>query len=581
MIRRTISLIVIWTLFLSVGFGQYMGIQGGNQEVKMFCPQTLTIIYNTEAYPETPQWAIIALDFNPNEVNLQASDFHFSSLFQQGGVEPSLVAGLLGAGSRLFAQRGANAGGLPGDGDIWTLSFSSKRTDDTVFSFYVVWQGFTDGGGDTDLYYWAGEDMLIYASGAVFSFNTWTCSPDVINPLFDNFSPNIFANRTVNYWDRSRTPLAQVPIKISKDAGFSFEVKDGDSLTKNQPWYVAGTYPSLDINDYRANLAGPEVYSPFNVADRASWIDPNSLNFSFSNTPTLFTQNNILLSPIHGLTRERRNRDYQVKVANNLINDFPIEEEIIFSWYVEEFSSKNIQVTKSFNTPVNPWITDIEPFHQSEMALPLTDIKLRVRDDWSGIDSGSLILTVLSGSNTLAIFSGEDLHLEAVNGDANSPDFWIHIYSGINYAGQSFKFPIPLTKFVKNTITVQVNASDQKWNSPNNPYDRREFYTRYSCGSYTWCQDPLSIYVRQNSGRVENIYLDLELYVTGAVGTGMPNLDLLWKSLDCGDEAPIIYTGISITWQFVDNPGIFTGDKLYFEGADIVISGGTVVFGDF
>jgi len=581
MIKKTISLIIAWALSLSVAFGQYLKIQGGDQEVKMFCPQTLTIIYDTETYPETPQWAIIALDFNPNEINLQASDFNFSSLFQQGGVEPSLVAGVLGAWSRLFAQRGANTGWLPGNGDIWTLSFSSKRTDDTVFSFYVVWQGFTDGWWDTDLYYGAGEDMLVYASGATFSFTTGTCSPDAVNPQFDNFSPNIFSNRTINYWNRSRTPLAQVPIKISEDAGFSFEVKDGDSLTKNQPWYVAGTYPNLDINNYRANLAGPEVYSPFNVADRASGIDPNSLKFSFSNTPTLFTQNNIFLSPIHGLTRERRDRDYQVQVASNEINEFPVEEEIIFSWYVEEFSSKNVQVTKSFNAPVNPWITNIEPFHQSEMALPLTDIKLRVRDDRSGIDSGSLVLTVLSGSATLAVFSGADLHLEAVNGDADSPDFWIHIYSGTNYAGQSFKLPIPLTKFVKNTITVQVDVSDQKWNSPNNPHDRREFYTRYSCGSYTWCQDPLSIYIRQDSGRVENVYLDLDLYVTGAVGTDMPNLDLLWKSLDCGDEAPIIYTGISITWQFVDNPGIFTGDKLYFEGADVVISGDVIIFGDF
>jgi hypothetical protein len=48
---------------------------------------------------------MIALDFNPSEVNIQAESFIFSSLFQQGGIEPSLVSGLLGAGSRLFAQR--------------------------------------------------------------------------------------------------------------------------------------------------------------------------------------------------------------------------------------------------------------------------------------------------------------------------------------------------------------------------------------------------------------------------------------------------------------------------------------------
>jgi len=35
-----------------------------------------------------------------------------------------------------------------------------------------VGHGFTDAGGDTDLYYNVGEDMLVYASGGQYSFLT-------------------------------------------------------------------------------------------------------------------------------------------------------------------------------------------------------------------------------------------------------------------------------------------------------------------------------------------------------------------------------------------------------------------------
>jgi hypothetical protein len=185
-----------------------------------------------------------------------------------------------------------------------------------------------------------------------------------------------------------------VPIKISSDNGFQFIVRDGDSTIKNQPGYVAGSYPNLDINNYRANLAGPEIYSPFDVADRASGIDPDSLLFSFSNTATLFGNHNALLTPIDGLTRERRNRDYQVQVASNAITPFPIEEEITFSGYVSEFSSKNISFNKIFNAPVNPWLTDVEPYHLATMVLPRSDIKVRVRDDRAGINAESLVMTV-------------------------------------------------------------------------------------------------------------------------------------------------------------------------------------------
>lgn len=578
--------ILVVSLFLSVTFSQYISIQWGDKTVQMFCPQIANIIFDKETNPNTPAWAILAMDFDPSEVSFAANNFSFSNLFQGWWIAPSLVNGLAWANSRLFAQRWWLNNTLPDNWLVWTFSFASKKTLSTNFNFYYSGQGFTDVISDTDLYYNNGEDMLLYASGSHLDFLTGLCDPDVIWPLIYNFSPDITAHtRTVGNWPYSRTPAHQVTEKIYNRDGLSFIVRDGDSYNKNQPWYISWTYPNLDINDFWANTAGSGVYSPLNVADRASWIDPDSLQFKLSNTATVFNQYNVAsLAAINGYTRDRRNRDYSVILSSGQINDYGIEEEIIFSWFAKEHSNKFINASYTFNSPVDPWLTNLNPHNGQEQILPRSDIKLRVRDDRSGIDPSTLVVTVMHGATILWIFSWTQLHLEAVSWAADSDDFNIFIYSWTERNNTKLTYPIPTILNTANTITVVVDVADYKSNSPSTPHDRYSFDTRYSCLSYTGCQDPLTVFMFQDGVWEKERYLNTSLFVTWAVWTGTPPVPYVnsWtQMLYCGDNAPNILSWIMIEWTYIDNPQLYTWNKLYFQGAQVLVSGNTIIFWDF
>ncbi|NOZ44907.1 MAG: hypothetical protein GXP45_07355 [bacterium] len=77
---------------------------------------------------------------------------------------------------------------------------------------------------------------------------------------------------------------------------------------------------------------------------------------------------------------------------------------------------------------------------------------------------------------------------------------------------------------------------------------------------------------------VEQWYLDPDLFVTGAVGTGVPYVDNSRQILYCGDANPLYLSGTSLVGNYLENPLWYTGDVLYFQGADVLISGDTIVF---
>lgn len=251
------------------------------------------------------------------------------------------------------------------------------------------------------------------------------------------------------------------------------------------------------------------------MADRASGIDPSTLSFTFSNTPTTFTQSNVsAMDPINGFTWDRRYRDYQITVAATQLTPFGIEEPITMAGTVREFSTKVNNFSYSFNPAIAPWLTNLDPYHNQEQILPISDVRLRVRDDWAGVDPDSIVVTISHSGTTLGIFSGSDLHLEGVAGDALTDDFNIHIYSGTERNGKKLEFPIPNALNVANYIDVIVDVEDANGNSPVNPHDRYGFYTRYSCPSYPGCGDPLTVSMFQSGVWNNELYINPELYIT-------------------------------------------------------------------
>jgi len=81
--KLLLNLIITSSLLLSVGFSQYIFLSGGDQSLKMFCPQQVDIYYDTDNFLYPAQGVILAMDFDPEAVQLNAEDFNFSILFQQ------------------------------------------------------------------------------------------------------------------------------------------------------------------------------------------------------------------------------------------------------------------------------------------------------------------------------------------------------------------------------------------------------------------------------------------------------------------------------------------------------------------
>ena len=550
-----------------------MAIWWSGSIFKLFCPNTINITYDKLSNPNTPAWVILYMDFNPADIVFDANNFSFSNLFPAWWISPSLTTWFHGANSRLSAQRWGINNILPNQWNVGTISFYSKKVNQTNLSLYTSGRWFNDRLSDTDLYYNNWEDMLTSVSGATYYFVTWLCNPDIAWPIVTNFFPNItLNNRQVWYGPHTRWPIQNVSPKIFNNNWLSFRVNDGDSYTKNQPWYITWTYDNLNYNDYFANTAGSGVYRPLNVADRASGINPASLRFQFSHMPGItFNQNNVF--SIDGLwyTWDRRHRDYAIQIASNQIDDFGIENPIYFSGYRQEFSTKDRHFVYNFNPAIAPWLTNLDPYNWQTEILPYSDIRLRVRDDRAWVDSWYLVVTVLDGTEIVKVFSGDDLHLEAISWDADYNDYNIHIYSGTNRS-----FPIDTGLNIANTITIKVDARDLKNNTTIAPYDRYQFDTRYSCRSYPWCMDPLIVYIYDNTGNMNSYpYLpwDMLVYSNDAV-----NVDTWTQTLNCGSSSWSLNIWTYIHGDGLINPNAdYRNDKLYIIGADVTISWNTLI----
>jgi len=571
-----ISIGIFLASFLVVTKAQYISFTTGSETLNIFCPYTRTIIFNKESDPNIPAGTILYMDFVPSDIVFWASDFTFSNLFSAGGITPSLVDGLAGPSSRLAAQRWWIDNELPDQGVVWIIDFSSKRITGTSLSFYTSGQGFTDQLSDTDLYYNNGEDILTSVSWINYTFITWLCNPDQAEPTVVPFVPDItFNTRQVWYGLQTLGPVQTVTAKIYATAGLTFRVNDWDSYSKTQPGYVTWNYPNLDLSDYRANTAWVNIFDQGNnIADRASGIDPDSLRFEFSHIGTIFTSWNVTEFTGIDYTWDRRLRDYFVWIASNQITDYGIEVAITFSGVVKDFSNKWYNFAYVFNPPIAPWLTNLDPYNGQAQILPNSDILLRIRDDWAGVDSWNIIVTVKSGTTTLGIFTGDDLHLETVIGDADKPDYNIRIYSWTDWNGRPLIFPIPTTLNVSNTITVEVSVQDVKWNTTISPYNSYSFDTRYSCESYPGCMiDSFTLYLHQSGSRIAYPFSYGELWV---YSLDQVVVDTWTQILDCGTSTGAISFGIDLQGNWLSNPQEYLWEQLYIAGGNVSIHGDTI-----
>lgn len=169
-----------------------------------------------------------------------------------------------------------------------------------------------------------------------------------------------------------------------------------------------------------------------------------------------------------------------VFISSGGLFDFWIEKEITATFVFYDRAWNLGKKTITFNSPRWPELisNSVSP-KDADIYVNLNEpIKLWIKDDWAGVKSGTIKITV-SGINWTSywpyVFSGSDLNLSGVQWEANEPDYYINI---TNHE----KFP------TSGTIKVVVYAKDMEWTV--DIIDDYSFSTRPDCTEIQCC-DPI------------------------------------------------------------------------------------------
>jgi len=369
-------------------------------------------------------------------------------------------------------------------------------------------------------------DILAETGGMTFYFYTWPCSLDVYDPYAISFSPTLNTS----------------PTKVYSASWISFYLKDDTSDSPwSQPWY---NNDNMILSDtyYKTGVAGKNL-------GIATWTISFTLRGDGWNyngwVPLVFDASNVTILSWMTKTRDRFRRDYYVKISWDVIVDYGKERQMIFSWYFLDRAWNDGSFSYTFNSPVNPRLSNQSPSSWQMDINPHTDVSARISDDRAWVDSWSLWVFIKSwwcNWTLLYTFTWSQLNLSWVDWSADYPDYTINISSW------SVDFPTPYIN-----ICVIVSGQDLAWNTITN--NSWTFTTRWLCSDLEWCMDPLDIYFIRNSSTV--VYTWSILYVRWA------NLPYPYVSGSSVNWTVYCWPAFSFTW-FLLTGNITTWAWWYF-----------------
>lgn len=427
---------------------------------------------------------------------------------------------------------------------LWKLNFetNSVNTTETNFEIYAHTTESSDFSADSSIMQNPTTDILNETWAWYYTFSPWTCEPDTEFPQYVQYVLDIDNTDKIKYF-----------------FGFDFFVRDGSWYTKDQPWYKDD------------NIVLEDAYYGKNQADKASWIDPNSMEVSFTYSDwsrVVFNWNSPWVN-FAGTwkTRNRRRRDYRISLSPFGLVDFGIEKTMRFSGYISDYEWHTKSFYYTFNNPVAPRIWYLNPSTWAENVLPKTDIVIRISDNRAWVNPDSLQVSVYSWwCSGLLIwdFSGNNLYKQAISGFANTPDYFIKILSGSVYSWKEFILP---TNEIE--ICLIVKAEDNEQNKLIWPLNTYSFTTRDQCWFYD-CNNMFEIY-RTPNAITGQIYRLQNLYITWGINPYITN-----NTLYCG----ILDQLTNLTWN-IANPTNFKEDKLYISWGYFSLSWETLIITPF
>ncbi len=348
-------------------------------------------------------------------------------------------------------------------------------------------------------------------------------------------------------------------IKRSSQSGVIFTLTDSVWVNgvSNVPyvftwWAVWTGNPSGSItNQYGIDLSTLSL----TVSGNGSRITFNGSSFSTGDS-----SQSLYAAPV-GKTWQYNTLNYNSVITGSALFDYGVEKTITITGYVRDRANNLYTLTTlTFNQPVGPTLIagSRSPDASAIFVNLSAPIKIGIQDDWAGVNSWSILVTVQGINGTSYgpyTFSWSALNLNPVAGQANYPDQYVNITNHLDFP-TSGMFQVSVVAYdMGGTIDTIADYT---------------FTTRPSCSEFQCC-NPISLQLWSGTsfsytGLTLNIFGWINPYFSWSVGT--------WGTgyIYCGTENAglSIYSGSSYT----SGSSVFSS---FFEGSELIFSGSNVV----
>ena len=550
--------LIVGSLFSLVA-GQYYYFDAGGSTYQQWCSETLALKATTEANVIWAKAWLLRLQLDPvhfryyswtDAAGLQSNLFQASAATFLNYTNPTLSPSWIDLNTTiLHIDRYNNGSNFVGNWLYGTLLLSPTYSPiDYTGTVSIVYNGDTV---RTTLSYW-GTNIInpwyqyAHLTGYYYVYQL-PCSLDSIAPgitipvpassIRQSSLSGIQLILTENIWNAWPT---EVPYVRTGGLPGSGGIWTGNSWSLN--------------NQYGVNFSTFQIH-----------ISGNGTGRYF--TGGMFLPSGTLSAIASNKTWQFNDRDYTVYISWTKLFYYGIEQPITITGNVYDRYGNFSSFSRTLNTPIGPWLipgSDI-PAWGAVWILTTAPVKLGIMDDWAGVNSWTIIIT-LSGIGWTTYgpytFTWTALNLSGVQWTANQPDYYITISSQIAFPSSW-------------TIQVSVSAQDMEWN-PDTIGDY-SFETKPSCADLGCC-DNISIQTGENPAV---IYSGFTLNVSGGIDPSF-TIDGNTGTLDCGTENQMglnIYKWVeNFSWNatyvtFFDLPTLFLSWDISVKA---VLSGQTI-----
>jgi hypothetical protein len=479
----------------------------------------------------------------------------------------------------LYKTYGALPWGQKSAVDVNAITFGFKTLNNilsSTFSFtdrlwnaIVFWPSTTDDWATLNGFDVNGADILTAVNNATYTFFPLPCVPDATNPTITTIIPSngsryIPSNQVVSFttydWAGAGTVNGPSPL-----------------ATNNRSHYWYQGLATGVLSNYVSAPATVDNQEGINSSTiKATVSCPTCTSFG---GPYVLTASNLIISDWlgdgsrHQYTWDSQRRGYDVSFAAPA--PYEVEKTVTVTFEAvdnpnETWAIHTGTASVSFNTPQNPIITRLLPstdtFVSPSKANP---IRLFVSDDWAGINTGSVKITIpkiMSWAEQLMTgytYSWSEL--------AFTLSWWA---SGLWNSGKYIIDFYPLWDFPANeTVTITWIALDL---ASNTWTFTTSFTTRPDC-SFFGCNEILNINILDGNFAWLYEFTGTILVVTGT-NPNSPYPYLTWANND------ILMCGIEWTWAILTwnvsiydssnnqiNWNLYTGSALYITGLNFTI----------